>query len=167
MRSRPLKLVIAFVSCSIAVFAQDNGASCPMELDFLKPPFVVAGIGTSSGHTKTGGKLSFRYKNLSGRDIQAITLRVSGRIPVPGPTGPSFLHTSHRVVVNRPMLANTSKKISVRVSNTNTNWVGLHAELEQVRFADGQLWSNDGNLDCVLMSQTSNRHQTDVEKMGD
>jgi hypothetical protein len=109
-----------------------------------------------SGHTDGGGKLWFKYKNLSGRDIQSISLHISGRMQVSGPAGPSFLDTSQDVTANGPMLANASKKTSVKLPPGG--WNGLQVELQQVKFNDGELWINDGNLECVLNPRTGYRH---------
>jgi hypothetical protein len=117
----------------------------------------VAGIGTFGAHADTAGKLSFRYNNLSGRDVRSITLRIIGRMQVSGPTGPSFVDTSQTVVVDGPMLANTSKKTKVKLPNGSLN--ALRVELAEVKFTDGDLWENDERLQCVFNASHGNHRQ--------
>lgn len=156
MKVRYLYFVIAFLCVSTVLLAQSDAASCPMQIDSIKLSSSVAGIGSfMGGHTDTGGKLAFKYKNLSGRNIRSITLHLSGRMQVSGPTGPSFVDTTKNVVFDGPILANTSKKASVKIPSGIGNL--MDAELYQVQFSDGELWQNDKAQVCVLNSSTGNR----------
>ncbi len=97
-------LLIVFV-VSLAALAQD-AAQCPVKISALKQSHSIFGIGTSAGHTDSGGKLSFTYKNVSGKDIQSITLRAKGNKMV-GPPGGPIVGSSRTVEVNGSMPANS------------------------------------------------------------
>ena len=126
-----------------------------MEIDSVKQSHSIIGMGSSIGHTDTGSKLSFKYRNVSGRDIQSITIRAEGRKQVSGPAGPSFLDTSRTFEVTGPMPANSSKKISVKLPEGN--WSSF--ELEQVKFSNGDAWTNDGKAECVVNGKGGARHK--------
>ena len=126
-------------------FAQVSDATCPMKIDSVKQSSGTFGIGSSVGHTDSGGKLSFQYKNVSGRDIQSISLRASGGKVVGGPGGP-VVNKSQTVVVDGPMPAGSSKKVSVKLPKGN--WYNL--ELEQVQYSNGDTWTNDGKAECLV-----------------
>lgn len=140
------KLAILITALATMPTLAQDASSCPLELDSLKQSRSIFGIGTSAGQTHTVGKLSFTCKNISGRDIQSITLRAEGRKQVSGPTGPSFLNMSRTVDVNGPMPANSSKKLTVKLPEGN--WYSF--ELEQVKFSNGDTWTNDGKAECVV-----------------
>jgi hypothetical protein len=117
-----------------------------LEIDSLKLSHSIMGIGTSTGQAVKWGTLSFKYNNVSGKDIQSITLRAEGRKQVSGPTGPSFLNLSRTVEVNGPMPANSWKKLSVKLPDGN--WYSF--ELEQVKFSNGDSWRNESKAECVV-----------------
>jgi len=138
-----MKILVLLFTLSLASFAQD---ACPLQIDSLKLSHSVFGVGTVAGHAQPSGKLSFTYKNVSGRDIESITLRAEGHKQVSGPTGPSFLKTSRTVDVDGPMPPNSSGKLSVKLPEGN--WYTF--ELEQVKFSNGDTWTNDGKAECVV-----------------
>lgn len=127
-----------------STFAQ-NSATCPMEIDSVKQSHSIIGMGSSIGHTDTRGKLSFTYKNVSGRDIQSITIRASGSKMV-GPPGGPVVSSSRTIEADGPMPANSSKKLSVKLPEGN--WHSF--ELEGVKFSNGDTWTNDGKVGCVV-----------------
>ncbi len=136
---------LILIFATMPTLGQEDATSCPLLIDSLKLSHSVLGIGTSAGQAVKWGTLSFKYKNISGKDIQSITLRAEGRKQVSGPAGPSFLDTSRTIDVNGPMPANSSKKLSVKLPEGN--WSSF--ELEQVKFSNGDAWANDGKAECV------------------
>lgn len=147
------KLAILILSLATMPSLAQDAATCPLEIDSLKLSHSVFGVGTVASHSQPTGKLSFTYKNVSGKDIQSITLRAEGSKQVSGPTGPSFLKTSRTVFVNGPMPANTSKKLSVKLPEGNL----YTFELEQVKFSNGDTWTNDGKTGCVANAKGAPR----------
>lgn len=132
---------------SVGSVAQESSTSCPMEIKSVRVEPLIRGTVTPTEGAPQRGKLLFRYTNISGRDIQTVSLRVSGRMQVSGPTGPSSLETSQNVVVEGPMRVGKPKTASVKLSVAT--WGGLHVELRQVKFTDGALWTNEADLECV------------------
>jgi hypothetical protein len=106
----------------------------------------VVGSKVTYGDAPVQRKISFRYENVSGKDVESISLRIHGRLPVSGPTGPSMMRTSKPVILQELIRAGRSGKMSVKV--TTLPDVPVRIELTEVKFADGSVWANSDGSDC-------------------
>ena len=148
MRPGIFAVLVFCLVCSVASCAQQNSNVCPAEITsvHLLPYQTVVGTRPTL-NAPPQGKLSFKYRNLSSRDIRSITLGVLGSIPVSGPAGPSFMRSKQDVVVEGRLESGKSKSKSIKLSLAS--WSGLRVELVLVKFADGTEWANDAGLQCV------------------
>ena len=147
MRPRMFAVLAFCLAISVGSYAQQKSDVCPAEITSVHLLPYQIGFGTRPNfNAPPRGKLSFKYTNLSSREIQSVTLRVLGTIPVSGPAGPSFVGSSQDVVVAGQLEPGKSKSKSIKISAATRS--GLRVELVNVKFADGAEWVNAG-LPCV------------------
>jgi hypothetical protein len=145
---------IPFCAAAILLFAATTGAvaqdssatACPVRIESIRLSPVL-GNTVMSAKAPVKRKLSFRYENVSRKDIESMSLRISGRMQVSGPAGPSFLDTAKPVIVQVPMRAGESGKKSITL--TTLPDTPLKIALTEIKFADGSAWTNDAGSSCV------------------
>jgi hypothetical protein len=138
---------LLFVGTTGALAQDASGIACPVRIKSARLSPVIGGNTVMYGKAPVQRKLSFHYENLSGKDIESISLRITGRLQVSGPAGSSFLDTAKPVVVQGPMNAGKSGKKSIKL--TTLPDVPIKIVLTEVKFADRSAWANDAGLSCA------------------
>lgn len=106
------------------------------------------------GASVRAGDLSFRYTNISGRDIAGFTVRAGTESVVVGPIRPAMVGTGVDVDVTGLIVAGKSKRKKTRVSLSSSTW-GVSLWLKNVTFADGHSWENTDPSQCVFAPRSS------------
>src|SRR4051812_18348978 len=135
-----MKTLICAATVCLSLAASRPGAqeasSCPVRIKSMDlSPLAGESVTNTNKYATVRRKLSFRYENVSARDVASISLRIKGRLLTSGPAGPSVLDTSKPILVEGPMKAGKSGKKSVTVTTLPDQPARIG--LTEVKFADG------------------------------
>ena len=145
-------LLLGFTLAVSSVRAPTNAVACPVQLkavDLLPAKAVRVYVSGPGFNRNLERVLRIRYKNVSGRDIEAGQIGVTTSLYEPGPVYAKITHGEQSISLPAKLRAKEQKTLKSKIL---TSGVPPRTWLQGVIFSDGSRWTTSDPSQCAYVT---------------